>query len=453
MNLLNRKKSVLLVLMIVAAMIVLILITIEIHNFSLTYREKNEIQHIEILTGWGSYSEKNIAMSDIIKNYSKTYPDMSISNTSLTGEKFYTKLAADFTAGCAADIIIAPPSYDIMRLCERGYIADLSKEIATDSTLSNSLDREMLKFVSDEKSHVYGIPTDVQYVLLYCNKELFSKYNISIPRKYSDFTTAITKFASAGITPIAFGANDPNIYLEQLTTSNFEGEPMTDKKTGNIPPQYSRALREMCSLKDMGAFPSGYGHMTSDDAKRMFLDNEAAMIVETNNFINDITRNIGSSTTDYTKYTQKFEIIAFPYDSRSQNSVVFSTVAYNAGEYTIFINKKSYETNYDQIINFVKYLIEGDTLRLYLAQTNDIMTVKDIENKEYKMPLVAKCKMAVGNATKFTRMPIDITYRYVWISSLQKRLPEILDKELSIQEAVKNLSDMSAEINTEVDNQ
>lgn len=88
-------------------------------------------------------------------------------------------------------------------------------------------------------------------------------------------------------------------------------------------------------------------------------------------------------------------------------------------------------------MKFVKYLTNSNTLRLYLAQTNDIMTVKDIENKEYKMPLVAKCKIAVGNATKVTRMPIDITYRYVWSKTIQKRLPDILSGNITAARALE----------------
>lgn len=415
-----------------ATLAVLVLIIVQVSGLSDANENKTHIERINMLTAWGGYSEKNIAMSDIINAYSDIEPNVSITNTSLSDEEFYARLSADFSSGCAADVIIAPPSYDIMSLCRRGYIADLQSEFAKDTKWSDSFDREMFRFVEGDSGQIFGIPTDVEYVLLYCNKNLFEKYGLSIPKKYSDFLSAVNTFTASGVTPVAFGANDSNLYLYQIITSMFEGEISSGSTSAGLPPQYMSAMKEMCNLYNAGAFPRKYSHMSADDAKKMFLDDKAAMIVETNGFINDINH-----STSYAEYTEKYEIMAFPYANRDKSTVVFSTVAYNAGDYTIFVNKQAYKNNRNMIMKFVKYLTNSNTLRLYLAQTNDIMTVKDIENKEYKMPLVAKCKIAVGNATKVTRMPIDITYRYVWSKTIQKRLPDILSGNITAARALE----------------
>ena len=48
--------------------------------------------------------------------------------------------------------------------------------------------------------------------------------------------------------------------------------------------------------------------------------------------------------------------------------------------------------------------------------------VRYIENAEYKTRLVSKCIIAVNTATKFTYMPIDATYRYIWWNQFAKSL-------------------------------
>lgn len=435
------RKKIFLFILIATTVAVFFLIALQIHSASTNNIGTSKITHINMLTNWDAYSEKNIAMSNIIKNYANIEPDVIINNTSLRGEEFYAKLVADFSSDCAADIVVAPPSYDIKHLYEQGYIADLSSELDSDSNWNESFDREMLKFVQDKSGQIYGLPTDIQYIMLYCNKELFEKYNITIPQKYSDFKSVVSSFSAAGVTPIAFGANDSDIYLYQILVSMFDNVIETENDQDQLAAQYLKALTEMQTLYNKGAFPSEYQHMSSDDARKMFLDNKAAMIVETNEFINDIMH--GGNT--YSNYSQ-YEILAFPYENRSLSRIVFSTVAYNAGDYTIFINKKSYEENHNTIMEFVKYLTKTDTLRLYLAQTNDIMTVKNIENKEYKMPLITECKIAVSNATKFTEMPIDITYRYIWCNFLQKKLPDMLEGKISAAQMLEKFNEACAKL-------
>ena len=114
-------------------------------------------------------------------------------------------------------------------------------------------------------------------------------------------------------------------------------------------------------------------------------------------------------------------------DTNRKSKIVFPTIAYNAGKFTIFVSKRAYESKHDEIMKLAKYLTKPEALRSYLAQTNDIMSIKYIENKEYKTRLVTNCKLAVETATKFTSMPIDITYRYIWRNRLGKNIPKIFD--------------------------
>ena len=409
-------------------MLIIIIIELTATNlipiFNATYNTENQTE-ISIYNCFGRYSSKNTALSDMVEKYSQNNTDVQISNVSLSTKNFYTKLHADFSANCASDIIIAPPSFDILQLYKRGYIASLDAEFEKDTEWAESFDRNILRFVtSDDK--IYGLPTDVEYTVLFCNNNLFKQCGLTIPKNYNELKNAVSTLAANNIIPFAFTTNDTNIYLYQMLVSMFE-----DGNAGSssfLDEQYSNAMDYMKELYQIGAFPGNYDSLDSSEASELFLNGSAAMIATTNSFIDDIVRYIVADSKAYTKYINQFDIIAFPSENSiyRQPKTFFSNVAYNAGEFTIFINKKAYEQKHDEVMKLVKYLTSPVALREYLSQTNDILSIKYIENREYKgNRLVSGCKLAVDNATKFTQMPIDVTYRYIWENQLCSNIPKI----------------------------
>ena len=442
MKVLYGKKNV--ILFSTAILAILIIVFIINSLWSIFHNVDGDIQQteIDIYNCFGSYSSKNIALSDILEKYCEKNPEVKISNTSISTEKFYTKLNADFTADCGADIVIAPPSYDILQLYKRGYIAPLNTEFTKDAEWADTFDKNILRFVTDSGS-IYGLPTDVEYILLFCNAEILKRYGLNTPRSYNDLKNAVSVISRSNTVPIAFTANDTDLYLYQILTSML-GDGEYSAANRNTDNGYAKAMDYMKELHSLGAFSRNYETMSQSDVDNMFLNGSAAMIVTTNSFIDDITQYANTDAKDYTKYINQFEIIAFPSemqaDTNRKSKIVFPTIAYNAGKFTIFVSKRAYESKHDEIMKLAKYLTKPEALRSYLAQTNDIMSIKYIENKEYKTRLVTNCKLAVETATKFTSMPIDITYRYIWRNCLGKSIPEIFDGSVTFDSVASKIN-------------
>jgi raffinose/stachyose/melibiose transport system substrate-binding protein len=49
----------------------------------------------------------------------------------------------------------------------------------------------------------YGIPNYGEFVMVYYNEDMFTKYGISVPTTFDDFQNALATFKAAGITPLA----------------------------------------------------------------------------------------------------------------------------------------------------------------------------------------------------------------------------------------------------------
>lgn len=443
MKVLYGRKSIILFSTAILAVFIIILIINSL--WSVFHNADGDVPQteIDIYNCFGSYSSKNIALSDIIEKYCEKDSSVKISNTSISTDEFYTKLNADFTAGCGADIVIAPPSYDILQLYKRGYIASIDTEFEKDSEWADTFDKNILRFVTDN-GNIYGLPTDVEYILLFCNTEVFKRYGLDTPKSYADLKNAVSVIAKTNTVPIAFTTNDTDLCLYQILTSML-GDEIYSAENRNPNNGYAKAMDYMKELHSLGAFPKSYETMSQSDANNMFLNGSAAMIVTTNSFIDDITQYANTDAKDYTKCINQFEIIAFPSemqaDTNRKSKIVFSTVAYNAGEFTIFVSKKAYESKHDEIMKLTKYLTKPMALRNYLAQTDDIMSIKYIENKEYKTRLVTNCKLAVETATKFTSMPIDVTYRYIWRNQLGKNIPKIFGGLAAFDDVALKIND------------
>src|SRR5260370_23435005 len=56
----------------------------------------------------------------------------------------------------------------------------------------------------------YGIPDYGEYVMVFYNKDMFTKYNVQVPTTLADFEAAMDTFVKAGVTPISVcAAEDP----------------------------------------------------------------------------------------------------------------------------------------------------------------------------------------------------------------------------------------------------
>jgi raffinose/stachyose/melibiose transport system substrate-binding protein len=58
----------------------------------------------------------------------------------------------------------------------------------------------------------FGVTTYGEYVMVYYNQDMFTKYNVQVPKTLTDFEAAMDTFVKAGITPVATGGAE---YLAQ----------------------------------------------------------------------------------------------------------------------------------------------------------------------------------------------------------------------------------------------
>ncbi len=118
------------------------------------------------------------------------------------------------------------------------------------------------------------------YQGLVCNTAVFTAAGVAVPTDWASFIDAIGKLKAAGVTPMAAGFADGAKYLldELILAEGGIAEHSTVPRLGIIS-SWERALTQLKSLYDMGAFQSGAVTATHADATALFAEGKAAMMV------------------------------------------------------------------------------------------------------------------------------------------------------------------------------
>ena len=76
----------------------------------------------------------------------------------------------------------------------------------------------------------YGVSDYAEYLMVYYNKNMFTKYGVQVPTTFAQFTAAMDKFVKAGITPLANAGNDYAAmqYMYELALSKATPQWVTD---------------------------------------------------------------------------------------------------------------------------------------------------------------------------------------------------------------------------------
>ena len=136
------------------------------------------------------------------------------------------------------------------------------------------------------KPGIYGVPFDVNAILIYYNKDLFKQAGLDPekpPKTWKAFIDAGKKLRAAGIQPFVSGFGEP--WLVGAFVSCYEWnllgkEGLTDTIKGNIKytdPRWVKAISLLDEMRKNEMFAAGVATMVNKDAERSFATGRAAM--------------------------------------------------------------------------------------------------------------------------------------------------------------------------------
>ncbi len=210
--------------------------------------------------------------------FMKDYPYITVEDDSQSADQDWkTKIAADFAVGNEPDVIqyfIDANASDVLAAGKFITIEEIKTvypEYAGD-TLETGL-----AAAANPDGVQRAVPTTGYWEGLFCNKDLFDRYDLDLPTDWDKMVKAIETFQSNGIVPIAVSLNNvPHYWIEflMLSAAGPEGYKTVPK---TAPEDWCKGLEMFKILRDMGAFPQDTDTIDNDYAGEMFKNKEAAM--------------------------------------------------------------------------------------------------------------------------------------------------------------------------------
>ncbi|MEN6453965.1 MAG: extracellular solute-binding protein [Prolixibacteraceae bacterium] len=220
-------------------------------------------------------------MNRINKIYTSKHPDITIRFDSYDPMEYEGVITDQLSKQKGADIIFLW-SYDKGEaLYDAGYLVDLTDIIPNRSSYAASA----LNAWTTDEGVTYGTPSVGVTHGVYYLKSFFTKYSIQEPSTWNEFIAACEKIYAGGETAIAQGAADgwslSRIVFGGLGPNFYGGEPARQELMAGTAKvtdaNFIEAFNAVNSLKKY--FPANFKTLDYEDARQIFLEEDAAMYI------------------------------------------------------------------------------------------------------------------------------------------------------------------------------
>lgn len=335
------------------------------------------------LTVWHAYvgqADKVAFMDGALKGFQKAHPEIQLKVVGLEQNAYKTKLQTAMASGNVPDVFYTLPGGYLQTFVKSGKVAALDSDLATDGWGASFVPAALDQVKTDGKA--YAVPIDTDAAAIWYNKALFQQNGWAIPKTWDEFTALCKTIKDSGITPIALGNKDawPATFWFQYGELRTQGAGVIAKfnsgdKSATFGPGAEKSLGMMHDLAAQGYFSDGFNGMTDQDANLLFLNSQAAMVLNG-------TWQIGSSA----DAPDGFELGYFPYPTLTGADPAYSSdvVAGVAAAFAISQQSK----NKADAVTFLKFLTSKSVMNSYVDIRKTMVNVKGATTEKAAGPLL-----------------------------------------------------------------
>ncbi|WP_235001541.1 extracellular solute-binding protein [Halobacillus sp. Marseille-P3879] len=228
----------------------------------------------------GSSAEHNRIVKDIIADFEEENDGVTIDLEVLSNEQYKDKLQVLSTSDELPDVGMTWAAGFMEPYVEGGKFASL------DDIVEGDLEDTFVEGTTEAYSvdgTTYGLPLELNTANVFYNKTIFDEYGLEEPETYEEFQEVIQTLAENGETPIALGNKDRwtgSLWYMYFADRIAGPGALTEAIEGDgsfTSPELTQAAEEVQNLVDMDAFNSGFNGLSDEEAKSMFMNEQAAM--------------------------------------------------------------------------------------------------------------------------------------------------------------------------------
>ncbi|WP_284140519.1 MULTISPECIES: extracellular solute-binding protein [unclassified Virgibacillus] len=228
----------------------------------------------------GSSAQHHKIVSDIVADFEAEHKDVTVDVEVLSNEQYKDKIKVLSTSNELPDVGMTWAA---------GYLAPYvsgNKFASLNDILDSGLGNEFVAGTTDAYAidgQTYGLPLELNIVSVYYNKKIFDDNGLDVPKTYDEFKEVVKTLKSNGVAPIALGNKDRwtgSMWYMYFADRIGGGELLTkaiNREESFESPALVQAAEEIQNLVDMDAFVKGFNGLSDEEAKSMFMNEQAAM--------------------------------------------------------------------------------------------------------------------------------------------------------------------------------
>lgn len=374
---------------------------------------------IGFMSSWAAYDSKAGRLKKILKNINVKHPMISIQDDSIAGEDFLFSLKTDFVTGNDPDIFCLWPGSDFTLLVEEDKVADLTEILDADPTWKSQFREETWEYVT-VNDRIYGLPMEIIYEGLFVNKDLFDQYEVALPTTFEELLVAVERFKEVGIIPIAYNETPEGSYIYQNIIMKLGGKEDIEKpfdEEGHIKTCFIEGMYYMKTLYEKGAFPSELTFMDDKERNDLFINKQAAMIVQGSWFIGDEVLGSKDETT-----------LIIPFPAIKGGKADPTAIIYGCGNGIFHMSEKAAKDPQKRSIGIqlLKELTSRETAKIFVEDSGFISNIKLEESMNEKGMITIKGEELVEGAKELIGPPDSFINRSIWENIIIKQFPSML---------------------------
>ncbi|MEJ9162290.1 extracellular solute-binding protein [Paenibacillus graminis] len=229
----------------------------------------------------GISAQQNKLVGQIIDDYQKDYPNVTIKQEVLENEQYKNKLKVLSASNELPDVGITWAAGFMEPYVKGGLFAPLDDVLGGEPLKDKFVPGTTEAYVVDGKT--YALPIELNISPVYYNKDIFAKYNLQVPTTYDELKHVVKTLSNNGIAPIALGNKDRwtgslwYMYLADRIAGSNTLKKATNGTGSFDDPGLIRAAVEVQTLVDLNAFNKGFNGLSNDEGKSEFVNEQAAM--------------------------------------------------------------------------------------------------------------------------------------------------------------------------------
>lgn len=224
---------------------------------------------------------KGIFVKEVVKNFEKAHPNIKVTLNQIENNAYKTKIQVAMAGGSPPDVFFSWGYESLFKFVNAGLVTDITKSVADQKSIYIPA---LLKGTS-AKGKIYGLPLESGVGGVWYNKDMFAKYNLSVPKTWNEFTAVCDTLKKNGVSPLTGSVKDAwtGLQLYMYLVDRMGGEQAFEKaaaRKGRFSDEaFVKANQVILDMVKKGYFNENALGVNWGEGQQLMASNKTAMYV------------------------------------------------------------------------------------------------------------------------------------------------------------------------------